>query len=79
MKAIRVLFLKMLMRGTVLLAIAGAAECFAPTGMPSLRAGNRAAAIQRSSAPSAATSLRMQKVDDKTEVREYFNSEGFNR
>jgi magnesium-protoporphyrin O-methyltransferase len=69
----------MLMRGTVLLAIAGAAECFAPTGMPSLRAGNRAAAIQRSSAPSAATSLRMQKVDDKTEVREYFNSEGFNR
>lgn len=67
------------MRATVLLALAGAAECFTPTGMPSLRVGNRAAAIQRSSAPSAATSLRMQKVDDKTEVREYFNSEGFNR
>mmetsp|Transcript_17876 Transcript_17876/g.27640 ORF Transcript_17876/g.27640 Transcript_17876/m.27640 type:complete len:196 (-) Transcript_17876:789-1376(-) len=63
-----------MLRSILLLTAVAASEAFqAPCLAP---AGRRAAAI---STPRALSSLRMQKVDDKTEVREYFNSEGFNR
>ena len=67
------------MKGVTILALVSAAECFMPSSsVPGLRATTPNAAIARMPR-SAATSLCMQTVDDKTEVREYFNTEGFNR
>jgi hypothetical protein len=69
--------------GMVMVCFLAPAESFLPSA-PSMRSlprnGMSCAAKTRGGRVHVATSgLRMQTVDDKTEVREYFNNEGFNR